>query len=414
MRRKSTLVWGGLALVVIALIAINVALREDPEPEFTPMPESRAPMVEVRLEETDAGQAPAAVAHFIEPIANDEPAAGGEGEAETETAEAPEAPETAGCDNPFVPSAPGEWRRYTWQQSGLDQVAELRVEAVAARELPTGQREIAWSVEITSAEDGSPLAREQLTTRCTFGRGAEEPWFGILERSRGLTPIDSPERWRWPSHLSAHQTFEGTAQFDPTGADMRIPTGVRGPRDPARDPPAYGGGARAGGGPGRPLPCVAGGLRGAARLRSARRAGLGNGLGRARRGHGEESLREPGGRRTDHRARRARASPHALRADRVGVVARFGCVALAARSCDLFPVSEGKALWEAIGELRRTRRELVQQLATAVRDTSVDVTCSFCGDAPPAVVVIPGPDAAICDRCVGLCREILDASRDSP
>lgn len=89
-------------------------------------------------------------------------------------------------------------------------------------------------------------------------------------------------------------------------------------------------------------------------------------------------------------------------------------MALAARSCDLFPVSEGKALWEAIGELRRTRRELVQQLATAVRDTSVDVTCSFCGDAPPAVVVIPGPDAAICDRCVGLCREILDASRDSP
>lgn len=230
MRRKSTLVWGGLALVVIALIAINVALREDPEPEFTPMPESRAPMVEVRLEETDAGQAPAAVAHFIEPVANEEPAAGGEGEAETETAEATEAPETAGCDNPFVPSAPGEWRRYTWQQSGLDQVAELRVEAVAARELPTGQREIAWSVEITSAEDGSPLAREQITTRCTFGRGAEEPWFGILERSRGLTPIDSPERWRWPSHLSAHQTFEGTAQFDPTGADMRIPTGVRGPQ----------------------------------------------------------------------------------------------------------------------------------------------------------------------------------------
>lgn len=73
-------------------------------------------------------------------------------------------------------------------------------------------------------------------------------------------------------------------------------------------------------------------------------------------------------------------------------------------------VSEGKALWEAIGELRRTRHELVQQLATVARDPS-GVACSFCGDSPPAVVVIPGPDAAICDRCVGLCQEILEASR---
>lgn len=82
------------------------------------------------------------------------------------------------------------------------------------------------------------------------------------------------------------------------------------------------------------------------------------------------------------------------------------------RSCDLQHVSESKALWEAIGELRRTRRDLVRQLATVVRDTSVDLACSFCGDGPPAVVVIPGPDAAICDRCVGLCREILEASLD--
>ncbi len=75
-------------------------------------------------------------------------------------------------------------------------------------------------------------------------------------------------------------------------------------------------------------------------------------------------------------------------------------------------MSEGKALWEAIGELRRTRRELVRQLASVVRDTTVDVACSFCGDRPPAVVVIPGPDASICDRCVGLCQEILEASLD--
>lgn len=81
-------------------------------------------------------------------------------------------------------------------------------------------------------------------------------------------------------------------------------------------------------------------------------------------------------------------------------------------ACELGRVSEGKALWEAVGELRRTRRELVSQLATVVRDPSADVSCSFCGDRPPAVVVIPGPEAAICDRCVGLCQEILEATRE--
>lgn len=72
-------------------------------------------------------------------------------------------------------------------------------------------------------------------------------------------------------------------------------------------------------------------------------------------------------------------------------------------------MSEGKALWEAIGELRRTRRELVQQLATVV-DEAVGVSCSFCGESPPAVRIIQGPEAAICDRCVGLCQEILETS----
>lgn len=86
-------------------------------------------------------------------------------------------------------------------------------------------------------------------------------------------------------------------------------------------------------------------------------------------------------------------------------------MARGAPACDARSVSEGKALWEAVGELRRTRRDLVSQLATVVREPT-GVTCSFCGDGPPAVVVIPGPDAAICDRCVGLCQEILDAARD--
>lgn len=81
-------------------------------------------------------------------------------------------------------------------------------------------------------------------------------------------------------------------------------------------------------------------------------------------------------------------------------------------ACELGRVSEGKALWEAVGELRRARRDLVSQLATVVRDPDAGVACSFCGDRPPGVVVIPGPEAAICDRCVGLCQEILDAVRD--
>ncbi len=75
-------------------------------------------------------------------------------------------------------------------------------------------------------------------------------------------------------------------------------------------------------------------------------------------------------------------------------------------------MSESKALWGAIGELRRTRRELVQQLATVVDDGAVDLRCSFCGESPPAVRIIPGPEAAICDRCVGLCQETLEASRE--
>jgi hypothetical protein len=81
-------------------------------------------------------------------------------------------------------------------------------------------------------------------------------------------------------------------------------------------------------------------------------------------------------------------------------------------ACDVVAVGEGKALWEAIGELRRTRRELVRQLASEVRDGPAPLVCSFCGDGAPAVVVIPGPEASICDRCVGLCQEILDASRE--
>ncbi|MBZ0115503.1 MAG: hypothetical protein IT378_18120 [Sandaracinaceae bacterium] len=73
---------------------------------------------------------------------------------------------------------------------------------------------------------------------------------------------------------------------------------------------------------------------------------------------------------------------------------------------------EDRKLWEALGELRRTRRDLVSQLAGVVREAS-DVECSFCGERPPAVLIIPGPKVAICDRCVGLCQEILELAREA-
>jgi hypothetical protein len=75
-------------------------------------------------------------------------------------------------------------------------------------------------------------------------------------------------------------------------------------------------------------------------------------------------------------------------------------------------VSDGKDLWSAIGELRRARRVLVSQLADVVREPAGKVECSFCGERSPDVAVIPGPDAAICDRCVGLCVEILELARE--
>ncbi len=70
-------------------------------------------------------------------------------------------------------------------------------------------------------------------------------------------------------------------------------------------------------------------------------------------------------------------------------------------------MSESKALWEAVGELRRTRRELVAQLSDVVREAS-DQECSFCGAEPPDEVLVVGPEANICARCVELCREILE------
>jgi hypothetical protein len=74
-------------------------------------------------------------------------------------------------------------------------------------------------------------------------------------------------------------------------------------------------------------------------------------------------------------------------------------------------VDGAKDLWGAIGELRRTRRELVSQLAIVAKEAVPGAECSFCGESPPSVMIVPGPEASICDRCVSLCAEILEIAR---
>ena len=70
-------------------------------------------------------------------------------------------------------------------------------------------------------------------------------------------------------------------------------------------------------------------------------------------------------------------------------------------------MSEDHALWEAIGNLHRTRRHLIEQLSPIVRGDGGHA-CSFCHAEPPDVVVLLGPGVAICDRCVELCRAVLE------
>lgn len=146
-----------------------------------------------------------------------------------EAPEEAEEPEAASCEHPFVPSVPGEWRRYAWRQSGESQAAELRIEALSSRELDDGEREITWRVQITASDDHAELAATEMTTRCIPGQRAEEPWFGILERSLGLTPSGEP-RWRWPARLRTGERFEGVASFDTEGAEMQAPEGADGPQ----------------------------------------------------------------------------------------------------------------------------------------------------------------------------------------
>lgn len=235
MRGKSGLLWviGGVALVA-GLVAINVAMRADDSLELeptaprraaseTPEPaiEAPAPPPSAAPREADPGDLDPSPPESSEATA----AAQTDAIVETEPGE-----QAASCEHPFVPSAPGQWRRYVWRQSGEPRAAELRIEAISTREIEGGEREVTWRVQVTSAAGDADLASEETTTRCVPGRAAEEPWFGILERSLGAVPIPDPPRWRWPARLRAEQRFEGTASFDTSRTAMRAPEGAHGPR----------------------------------------------------------------------------------------------------------------------------------------------------------------------------------------
>ena len=220
MRGKSGLLWVIAGVVLLGgLFAINATVRPDEAAlEPTTPPELRR-----------SGTRPA-----VEPAPDEEqaelPRANAPSGPTVEATEEPAeeiAPAAASCEHPFIPSAPGQWRRYSWRQSGEARAAELRIEALSARELDGGEREITWEVEITATDSQAELAREAMTTRCVPGRDAEEPWFGILERSLALTMTRQP-RWRWPARLRAGATFEGTAAFDTQGAEMRAPDDATG------------------------------------------------------------------------------------------------------------------------------------------------------------------------------------------
>jgi hypothetical protein len=224
MRQKSILLWALAAIAVVALVAVNLSLREDPEPDFGSTASALRP--ERRSEGTPISGRLVEVRAEQPPVVGQDPTS----EDDEEADEPRDGEPPPSCEHAFVPSVRGEWRRYAWRQSGEDQVAELRLEAVRSRELPEGDREVTWRVQVTASADHAPLAAEELTTRCVPGREAEEPWFGILERSLGLTLTEEPGRWRWPARLAPGDRFEGRASFDPQGADMRMPADVRGPQ----------------------------------------------------------------------------------------------------------------------------------------------------------------------------------------
>lgn len=219
MRRK-VLPWLALGAVIVALMAANILSTEDPEPTSTPRASSGSdePTTE------PANPRPEGDEPTDEADSPDE-APSGEDPSNEEAVESA----VVGCDHPLIAAEPRHRRVYRWTQSDIARTAELRIRPRRTRERTDGERVVTWAVRVQAEDDDSELGEAEIETRCVPSHDAEEPWFGILERSLGLTLTGASGRWRWPAELAEGMRFEGTASFDPEGSDMQRPPDAVGP-----------------------------------------------------------------------------------------------------------------------------------------------------------------------------------------
>ncbi|MCA9608665.1 MAG: hypothetical protein KC619_23840 [Myxococcales bacterium] len=212
--KRNVAIGVGLAVVVVGLVALNLSMRPDPEPEYVPsgdpLPERR--YSDVLRDGLDEEPPPEAVDEVADPEA---------GPAATEEA-------VDGCDHPYIPSRTGQWRLYRWAITTEDYVAEVRIRAHRTRVLPDGERVVTWLVRASREGETERPSQVTLDTRCRPGEDAEDPWFGILERAIGHRFTRRTQRWRWPAVLGPGVSFRGTATLDPSAADAQPPEGVEG------------------------------------------------------------------------------------------------------------------------------------------------------------------------------------------
>ncbi|MGF1469558.1 MAG: hypothetical protein ACFCGT_25840 [Sandaracinaceae bacterium] len=231
---RERLVLAALAIGVLGLVALNLAVREDPDPDLGPTTFAPPAESDLFVDEGEEGDGEGAAP---------DPPAGATAEAAPARSEgSPVVPDTdppsthdeaddlaladGGCEHPFVPSRPGTVRRYVWRQSDEGLEASLSLEALDVRRRRDGQRLVRWRARVQETQDDERLGAAVLSAACRPGVDAEEPWFGVLERSLGLTPGDGASRWRWPVRLAPEVRFEGTATFDPADAEMAVPEGA--------------------------------------------------------------------------------------------------------------------------------------------------------------------------------------------
>jgi len=206
-----------LVVVVVGLVAVNLSLRPDPEPEYVPQDTAD------RRSERDASVEPAPWDRADEsPVAIEEPASD----------EQPVAPgeEVDGCDHPLIPARAGQWRTFRWELSEPPQSVEVRIQAMRTRARPDGQREVVWAIRASSDED-ERLEQVALRTRCVPDDEAESPWFGFLERSLNYRDTRRTAQWRWPVELAEGTAFRGTVTFDVSEAAARPPDDAEGDDD---------------------------------------------------------------------------------------------------------------------------------------------------------------------------------------